>query len=443
MPLSDFVNTELSSTGPSVTEEGFGTPLILAADCPEGFVERVRVYNKPADMVDDGFDSGSGAYRQASRLCSQSPRPPTFKIGRLEGIPTQSWTLTPIASDQTTYAVEVDGVLASITSGDSATAAEIVTALKTAIGTPDDITLGGTDNLTITAGTPGAFHTVKVAPKMTTRFTVAQDHADPGVTDDLDAILLEDSDFYAVLNQFNSAAVAGAIADWCETNKKLFLCASQDSEIINHALTDATDLAASVKSDSDFYTHVDYCASTDDFLDAAQAGKKLTATPGSEIWLLTSMAGVPALKLTATQRTNLLAKYAGFYEGNVAGKNISVGGKVGSGEWIDVVRGKDWLTNHIDSLVFEAETAAAETNSKIPFTDPGIAVIQGAIKTALKDGVKATLLAADPAPAVQVPLVKDVSSIDKGQRKLTTVTFTATLAGAIVAVDPIIGTLTV
>ena len=56
----------------------------------------------------------------------------------------------------------------------------------------------------------------------------------------------------------------------------------------------------------------------------------------------------------------------------VASKNITQGGKTGGGEWIDVIRFRDWLQNDMQVRVANLFI----TNPKIPYTDKGIGLIQ-------------------------------------------------------------------
>ena len=68
---------------------------------------------------------------------------------------------------------------------------------------------------------------------------------------------------------------------------------------------------------------------------------------------------------------------------------------------------------------------------KIPFTDPGIAIIEAEVRGVMDLGISKGIFAADPAPTVSVPLAVDVDTNDKANRLLPDVNFTAVLAGAI------------
>lgn len=431
MALSDIVSISISTESAKVEQAGFGMPLILAADAPAGFTERVRFYTDLAGL-DDDFASTTATYKMASAVFAQNPRPPTIAVGRLANKPTQKFRITPTVSNSTVYEMEVNGLLASYTSDSGALATEITAGLKAAIdllAQPVTVTDNST-NIDIVANAAGAFFTVEAYD--TSLLKVAQTHADPGLATDLDAILVEDHSWYAVLHPFNSKACVTAIAGWAESNKRLFIAQTQDSDVINLALVSDTGGSETVAKAvmSDFRTALIYHPYTGAFADGAWAGACLPLDPGSETWAFKTLAGVDAVSLTATQRTNALAKNANVYE-TVAGVNITEEGKVSGDEYIDVIRFRDWLEARISEEVF----GALARMKKVPFTDGGISVIQGIIKAQLQAAVASGGIAADPAPTVTVPRASAVSANDKAARRLTGVKFDAVLAGAIHAVS--------
>ena len=111
-------------------------------------------------------------------------------------------------------------------------------------------------------------------------------------------------------------------------------------------------------------------------------------------------------------------------------------GVVGSGEWIDIIRFRDWLVNQI-TVRFVNFFA---TNTKVAFMDAGITGVQNVLESILQQGQAMGGIAPSsfdddgvetPGYTISVPLARNVSASDKRQRRLTNVTFTATLAGAI------------
>jgi hypothetical protein len=432
MALSDIVTVSVSSESVQIERAGFGVPLVLAADCNggshTGFTERVRFYTDMTGVAVD-FDSTMATYKMCAKVFAQNPKLPRLAVGRLTNKPTQSWTITPIAANSTEYALYINGTRYTVTSDSDATATEIVTALKAAFAV-SGLTEGGTVTLTLTASTAGVTYGIKA--ENTARLKVVQDQADPGLATDLDAIKAENNTWYALLNPFNSKACAKAVSDWAESNKKLFICATQDSDVVN--LADGSDtggsqtIAGQLKG-ANYRTALIYHGDNWEFADAAWAAALLTTDPGSENWALKALTGVTSAELTSTQRTNALTKYANVYE-TVAGRGATNEGKVSGNEWIDVIRFRDWLDARLGEEVFAALAGA----KKIPYTDAGIAAIEGIVRGVLKQGVAAGGLSNDPAPKVTAPKAKDVSSAIKATRRLS-LKFDATLAGAINAVS--------
>jgi hypothetical protein len=81
-------------------------------------------------------------------------------------------------------------------------------------------------------------------------------------------------------------------------------------------------------------------------------------------------------------------------------------------------------------------------SKKIGYTSKGAAVIEGEIRRVLAEGIQVGGLADSPAPVVSVPNVLNISPAVRATRVLPDVTFTARLAGAIMYVDGITGTVT-
>lgn len=432
MSLEDIVTINLTVDSSPIERAGFGVPLILAGDATYT-PELVRFYSSQTAMAAD-FASTTGTYKMAAKVFAQNPKLPKLAVGRLTTPPTQRWAITPTAVNSFTYQIRVNGTLLSFTSDSSATVTEIIAGLKTAI---DGLSLGLTTSdqtsfLRVLANTAGAFFSLEV---VSTNLKIAQDQAEPSPTlaTQLDAIELENGTWYALLNPMNSSACAAAIAAWAETNKKLFICQTQDSDVAN--LSNSADtggsktIAGILRDATDFRTALIYHTATDAFADAGWAGAVLTTDPGSETWAFKTLASVAVTNINDTQKTNILAKHANVYI-TTAGINHTLEGTVSGNEFIDVIRFRDWLEATMAEDIFSAVSKAV----KIPFTDSGIATIQGIIEARLKLAVQVGGLSSDPAPRVTVPLAKDVSSGDKAARKLTGVKFDAVLAGAIQAI---------
>lgn len=417
---SDIVTVNITPTSVGVTRAGFGVPLILGT--PSWANDRVRSY-KNITAVGVDFTTDRPEYKAAAALFSQSPRPPVIMIGKLVNKPVQRRTITPTVQNSTDYTIRVGANTVTYTSDSTATAAEIVAGLIALINalTGDTLTASGSGTLVLTADAAGDWDDVQVADP--TLLSLVQDHADPGVTADLNAIFQANATWYTIINPWNSAAMATAIAAWAESNARTFIADLQDGPVATTAPAGATDEAATLKTAAYKNTMVVYHPSNGVMAAAGWAGTRLPYTPGSENWAFASAAGVPASTLTETQRSNVLGKNANTYEAT-SGVNIFYQGKTCSGDWFDSIRGRHWLIARIQEDVY----GALASNPKIAYTSTGIALLADKLENVLREAKSNGFLATYD---VEIPAVSDISSTDKQNRTLSGLNFVAVEAGAI------------
>ncbi len=319
------------------------------------------------------------------------------------------------------------------------TALEIATALTDLINAmPQAVSVTAVDNadgsFDVVANNPVNAFSISVSPEVLSiqkGLIVQPLTATNAVEDDLTEINDANSSWYGLISTSRDVATVKAIAIWVETRIKLFGTASNDPNIIDVAAgTDTTSIAAYLNQYGYARTFVLYHQDAGlDFPEAAWFGRVLPLDPGSETWKFKTLAGVSYSNLTTTQSNNVLNKKANTYE-FVAGVGMTANGTVAAGEYIDVIRGIDWLTARIQEFVF----SVLVQNPKVPYTDAGITVIQSEVMRALSLGVSNQFLTDDPAPIVTVPKAADVAPADKAARILRNVKFQATLASAIHAV---------
>ncbi len=161
--------------------------------------------------------------------------------------------------------------------------------------------------------------------------------------------------------------------------------------------------------------------------------------PGSETWAYKVLKGVTASELTTREMRSLEEENLNYYI-PCAGKNITRDGKVIGGEWIDVIRFRDWLKNQMQIRIFELFIK----NPKIPYLDTGITLVENQMRAALQAGQKAGGIAEtefdendEPVEGytVTVPRAASLSSAQRASRTLRDCKFTARLAGAIHIVE--------
>lgn len=426
--LDDIVSMVLSATTQQVSRAGFGVPLILGSS--QRFAELVRTYTALSEMVSDGFVTTDPEYLAAARICAQSPKPSSFKVGRRTHHPTMVWDWTPLAVHSRVYTLTIDGTAVTVTSDSSSTVQEIVELMKAAVdvAAPADIT-ATEDNakVVLTAGTAGRFHRVWMPLRdiASGLGNIAQVNVDGGIATDLGDILLYDPDWYAlVLASSQSKAEIVAAAAWVESNSKLLIAASQDSEIATVVDGSATDVAKAIETAGYARTAVFYHPKSEQYGDAGWEGKVLPLDPGSETWNFKTIAGLDVCtELTPTMIANIKAKHANCYP-RVGGIGITRWGWVAANEWIDIIRFRDWLMIRMQERLFGSLANAI----KIAFTDKGIAIVESDMRAQLQEGVDVGGLESFE---VTVPKASTISAVDKAARHLATPHFNAPLAGAI------------
>lgn len=171
----------------------------------------------------------------------------------------------------------------------------------------------------------------------------------------------------------------------------------------------------------------------------AMAAKAMSTHAGGETWANNPLAAVSPAKLSATF-IKKLEKNNISWLCTVASKNITLGGKTNGGEWIDVIRFRDWLQNDMQVRIVNLLVV----NPKIPYTDKGIGLVENQMLASLKDGQKYGGIAESEFDeygneikgfVTSVPLAASIPSTAKNSRTLSDCKFSARLAGAIHLVE--------
>lgn len=175
------------------------------------------------------------------------------------------------------------------------------------------------------------------------------------------------------------------------------------------------------------------------YLHVAAVADCLAYASGSETWAFKSLASVYPATLNSSDMKVLKESNINFYT-TYAGKNITINGKVKAGEWIDVIRFRDWLQNDMQMRILNLLLM----NPKIPYTNSGIGLVENQMIASLTAGVEAGGIAPDeydadgtliPGYTVTVPNSASLTAAQKASRELTGCKFKARIAGAIHAVE--------
>lgn len=428
--LDDIVSVNIALQSTGVSQGNFGTPMIVAPLV--SFSERVRTYTGYADAVADGLPP---IVLTAINDCfSQSPKPTRLKVGRRDVL-TAIITVATVANS-TTYSFTVGADEYSFTSDVSATATEIVTGLAAAVLADTNEIITATvvgDTLSIAWISASVIDGIALGAGLAWG-TISPLSAGTPVADDLTAILAADNDWYGLVMVERVKATQLAAAAWTEATEKLFITATSEAGALLQATTD--DLISQLQDGNYYRTAILFHTNAaTEFPDAAWAGRVFTIAPGGETWALKQLASITANTLTATQKGVVEAKGGNTFEFYQTSLAMTAPGKVASGEWIDVIRFRDWLKDQVQTNM----VTMMVNRDKIPYTDGGIQLCVNNLRGTLQAGQNAGGIAPDeldangasvPGFVITYPLAADVSTNVKATRVLT-LGFTARLAGAI------------
>lgn len=423
MGLDSIVNVSIVRGTKSITKAGFGTPLIMG---PNGTFTGVRTYTSLAGVLAD-FATSTDEYKMANAIFSQEPKPKQIKIKKTSALVAQVDTITPDVVTQaiTVYSVTIDGVVYSFTSDADPTESEVVAGLTALIDAdtncPADAS--GSTTLILTAKAAGVSFSASVGAKLALVHTTAN----VGIESDILNAVEEDFDWYCLLTTaIDDVTIKGA-AKTIEGLRKMYIVRQADADIRQSG---SSDIASFLKNKNYFRTAIFYTGTVADFGDGAFAGALLTFDPGSETWVFKTLAGVTVDNWKSAEQVYLAGKNANYYV-KLAGVSITQVGKTAGGEFIDVIRFVDWLQARMQERIF----SRLVNTPKVPYTDGGVAIIEADVRAQLEEGIRAGGLSNDPAYEVSVPKVSTVDPVSRAARLLPDVSFNATLAGAIHAVE--------
>jgi hypothetical protein len=431
MSLNDIVSVTISKLTATVSRVGFGTPMILSneADGVFGGGIYAQTYTSVAGLTTAGFSATGTTVAAATAFFAQSPKVASVIVGRRTNVVTQTIDLTPIAFNSTLYTVTINGTAFTFTSDATATVAEITLGLVTAInlGTEPVTATDNTTDLELAADVAGEIFTLVVDRSLITQDDVT---AEAGIVADLTAVrtnITGSDDWYCLVLDSHGTLEIAAMAAHIETLEKFFVASSADDDI---PADTAGNLALTLQAADYARTSLMFHTKPHTFPEAAWSGSLLPGDPGSATWKFKSLTGVAFDTFTPTEIAALIAAACNYYIRD-AGNNYTTEGVTSSGEFNDVTRGIDWMTQRMKENIF----AALINADKISFTDAGIGVITNEIWAVLREGQTNNLFALDPEPTVTADKAVDISSANKATRTLPDVEFTVTLAGAIHSVE--------
>ena len=492
MSIQDIVTVNIDIASPAVDSASFDNLLIVGpgpAIAPPGPLPLVGVYSDLTEVTDDGYTAiGEDAdpIGIAARIAfSQNPKPskvyvaaqPATKplitggdlkiittanalvealpIGEIDGATAINlpWVQITYARDEVTsmdVEIEKDGVLRfeKELPVNANPAAYVQVCIGTSpIATDDMMQIpGGSESgeyvVTLTAKRGKVTSVIKRSVTFTgTSYTpkpsASVDSTEPAIQPITDTLrdALDVTGWYVICAAGIDESEYEEIAEWTETQTKLFA----------YTFLGKTDPVSAI-----FYRSLGWCGLTgndvtpednpvaNSYLHVAAVAKALSYTAGSETWAFKQLAAVFPATYSGAFKKSLADGHSNYFL-QAAGKNITMNGQTRAGEWIDVIRGRDWLQNDMQLRLFNLFIL----NPKIPFTNGGIAMIENQMIASLKAAQARGIVAEDeydedgvliPGFTVRVPNAMSLTATQKASRILTDCRFSARLAGAIHAV---------
>jgi hypothetical protein len=409
--LDQVIDISISLSTKAITQQGFGTPMILGTSMK--LDNRLKEYADISAVAID-FDESDVEYKMAEAEFSQEKTPDSVMIGKK----------VVLASTAITAATNPSGNIVNLNLTDIGKKAEVgCTAVVSGYST---------------SGYNGTFIITDIIDDNNIRYTAAGVlAATPAVGSG--SIVLSETESNAIQKVFDynqnwycahlssnvEADILSAAAK-IESLKRFLIVRSSDIDVLDSVNTGS--VLYQLKALNYDRTALIWNGDTiTKFIDAAWGGRMLPTIPGSENWAWKTLKGVVADEINVDGvRINNGNTYEIF-----AGRSCTGLGKVVSGEYIDIIRGVDWLKARLQENIF----LLLINSEKVPMEDAGGDLVENAMREIFEQGVQNGLIRKDADGkgiyTITVPDVANIPNADRLARYLSGITFTGELAGAI------------
>lgn len=204
------------------------------------------------------------------------------------------------------------------------------------------------------------------------------------VTDDLNAIIAEDNDWFSLDCASRTEAVILEIAAWAETVNKIYIAQSSDAAIL--AAT-AGNVAEDLQGLAYNHTALIYHATDTEAAALVWQAQKDMANPDytATIWRYANLSGISVDVLDSTEHDNCVDQECNTYE-YFASVGATGKGVMASGKPIDQVVSELWLQARIQEAVSQLLLDRSSFGQKIPYSNVGIATFVGVISGVITRG---------------------------------------------------------
>lgn len=243
------------------------------------------------------------------------------------------------------------------------------------------------------------------------------------------------NDWFFLLTDADTDDEKEAISEYIETQTAMYVFSSSDTKALT--ASDATDIFSKIQAKTLIKSVGLFIKdSTVVAPEAAWVGRFASAIIGSNTWIHKALATLTPELFTRTEMATLKAKNAHFY--TKVGQDPSIEGNANTlgGEKIHVILGAIWLEVRLSERVWNV----LYTKDRLNYTNSSVELFKAEIVGVLNEAVNYNILTNEDGFSIQVPDTNKLSSQERASGVLRKITFRARLAGAILFVDAIEGT---
>ena len=226
-----------------------------------------------------------------------------------------------------------------------------------------------------------------------------------------------------------------AIAQYIETQTAMYVYSSNDVKALDSS--DTTDIFSKLKALNLMHSLGMFVRDTTVVSpESAWVGRFASAVIGSNAWIHKALTTLVSEGFTRTEWSTLQSKNAHFYTKVGQDDSIEGSANVAGGEKLHVILGAIWL----EIRLAERAWNLLYTKDRINYTNSGIELFKAEVVTVLNEAVRYNILTDDEGFSIQVPDANKLTSQERASGYLRKITFRARLAGAILFVNAIEGT---
>ena len=406
MSSVQLVNADIGFGSNTVARPSYKKLIFIARH--NYFPERTRIYEDVDGMVADGIATDSTIYNALRNAFSQEITIDQIKVGRFE---TDSiiTPLDPVVGKEYSITLNAKDAAAEVTLSHTAagtpTQETIVDALIAAITAEADITakvtatkvgVGADATLHLSHAVSGDWFTVGGLVNLQESFPTTPANS---AADELNAIALEDDDWYVVTSDVKDSTYVESLAEEAAARFAVYAVSLAEADAYTGAATGTFKTLIEDNGYLDVYPIYHHQAETQ-FPEVAEWA---SALPRFELGITMANQSVDGFEvsktadgenLTATQIANLKANGINFYaktkvSGSTAAQRLNTvittgkdgGGRMASGEYAMNVVGKDAMQIEIEAA--ETELLTSQKFGRLTWDEDSFAKIRGRINKTL------------------------------------------------------------